>query len=120
MLQDIMNNFVEDMFGRIAGEAARLLRLNKKETLTAREVHALPCCPQLHAFPGVCVGHTLRLGRGSSLVSNKGPARWLWCSCVGSAVLHAQMQTAVRLLMEGQLANHAVNEGAKAVNAALT
>ena len=37
-LQEIMNNFMEDMFARIAAEAARLLRISKKETLSAREV----------------------------------------------------------------------------------
>jgi histone H2B len=58
----IMNSFVNDIFERIADEAARLARVNKKSTLSSREV-----------------------------------------------------QTAVRLLLPGELAKHAVSEGTKAV-----
>jgi len=58
----IMNSFVNDTFDRLAGEAVRLARYNKKSTLTSREI-----------------------------------------------------QTAVRLLLPGELAKHAVSEGTKAV-----
>lgn len=58
----IMNSFVNDLFDRLAGEAIRLARYNKKATLTSREI-----------------------------------------------------QTAVRLLLPGELAKHAVSEGTKAV-----
>lgn len=58
----IMNSFVEDMFGRIAGEAARLARYNGKQTMSTREI-----------------------------------------------------QTAVRLLVPGDLGKYALAEGAKAV-----
>ena len=58
----IMNSFINDIFERIAGEAARLARYNKKQTLSSREI-----------------------------------------------------QTAVRLLLPGELAKHAVSEGTKAV-----
>jgi histone H2B len=58
----IMNSFVNDTFDRLANEAVRLGRYNKKKTLTSREV-----------------------------------------------------QTAVRLLLPGELAKHAVSEGTKAV-----
>jgi histone H2B len=58
----IMNSFLNDVFERLAGEAGRLCRYNKKKTLTSREV-----------------------------------------------------QTAVRLLLPGELAKHAVSEGTKAV-----
>ena len=58
----ILNSFVSDTFGRIAGEAGRLVKYNKKATLGAREV-----------------------------------------------------QTAVRLVLPGELAKHAVSEGTKAV-----
>jgi len=57
-----MNSFVNDTFDRLANEAVRLARYNKKSTLTSREV-----------------------------------------------------QTAVRLLLPGELAKHAVSEGTKAV-----
>jgi len=58
----IMNSFITDIFERLAGEAGRLARYNKKSTLSSREV-----------------------------------------------------QTAVRLLLPGELAKHAVSEGTKAV-----
>ena len=58
----IMNSFVNDLFERIAAEASRLARYNKKSTITSREI-----------------------------------------------------QTAVRLLLPGELAKHAVSEGTKAL-----
>jgi histone H2B len=59
----IMNSFINDTFERIALEASKLVRYNKKHTLSAREV-----------------------------------------------------QSAVKLLLPGELAKHAIIEGAKAVN----
>ncbi|XP_062407004.1 histone H2B 1/2-like [Sardina pilchardus] len=58
----IMNSFVKDIFERIAGEASRLSHINKRRTVSSREI-----------------------------------------------------QTAVRLLLPGELAKHAVSEGTKAV-----
>lgn len=58
----IMNSFIKDVFERIAGEAGKLSRYNKKATLSSREI-----------------------------------------------------QTAVRLMLPGELAKHAVSEGTKAV-----
>ena len=58
----IMNSFVNDVFERIAGEASKLAKYNKKSTISSREI-----------------------------------------------------QTAVRLLLPGELAKHAVSEGTKAV-----
>ncbi|XP_032102488.1 late histone H2B.L4-like, partial [Sapajus apella] len=58
----IMNSFVNDVFERLAGEAARLAQYSGRTTLTSQEV-----------------------------------------------------QTAVRLLLPGELAKHAVSEGTKAV-----
>ena len=58
----ILNSFVNDIFDRIALEASKLARYNKKATLSSREV-----------------------------------------------------QTAVRLLLPGELVKHAVSEGTKAV-----
>src|SRR6185436_6799795 len=59
---NIMNSFINDIFEKIALEASKLVRYNKKQTLSSREV-----------------------------------------------------QTAVRLLLPGELAKHAVSEGTKAV-----
>merc|ERR1712224_895531 len=58
----IMNSFINGIFEKIASEAARLARYNKKPTITSREI-----------------------------------------------------QTAVRLILPGELAKHAVSEGTKAV-----
>jgi histone H2B len=58
----IMNSFIQDIFEKIALEASKLVRYNRKHTLSSREV-----------------------------------------------------QTAVRLLLPGELAKHAVSEGTKAV-----
>ena len=59
----IMNSFINDVFERIALEASKLVRYNKKHTWSAREI-----------------------------------------------------QAAVKLLLAGELAKHAIIEGAKAVN----
>ena len=58
----IMNSFVSDIFERIANEASKLAKVNKRQTISSREI-----------------------------------------------------QTAVRLLLPGELAKHAVSEGTKAV-----
>ncbi len=58
----IMNLFITDIFDKIANEAGKLVRYNKKGTLSSREI-----------------------------------------------------QTAVRLILPGELAKHAVSEGTKAV-----
>ena len=58
----IMNSFINDIFERIAVEASRLARYNKKPTISAREI-----------------------------------------------------QTAVRLILPGELARHAVSEGVKSI-----
>jgi len=58
----IMDNFINDIFERLATEAGKLARYNKRHTITSREV-----------------------------------------------------QTAVRLILPGELAKHAVSEGTKAV-----
>lgn len=56
----IMNSFVQDLFERIAAEAANLAKINKKATLASREI-----------------------------------------------------QTAVRLILPGELSKHAISEGTK-------
>ncbi|CAD8170218.1 unnamed protein product (macronuclear) [Paramecium tetraurelia] len=59
---NIMNSFINDIFDRIALEASKLVRFNKRRTLSSREI-----------------------------------------------------QTAVKLLLPGELARHAISEGTKAV-----
>jgi len=59
---NIMNSFIQDTFDRIATEGSKLVRFNKRRTLSSREV-----------------------------------------------------QSAVKLILPGELARHAVSEGTKAV-----
>jgi histone H2B len=59
---NIMNSFINDIFGKIALESSKLVRYNQKRTLTPREI-----------------------------------------------------QTAVKLLLPGELAKHAVAEGTKSI-----
>ena len=59
---NIMNSFIYDIFDRAANEGSRLIRFNKKRTLSSREV-----------------------------------------------------QSAVKLILPGELARHAISEGTKAV-----
>jgi len=59
---NIMNSFINDTFERLAGESSKLVRYNRKRTLSSREI-----------------------------------------------------QSAVKLLLPGELSKHAVSEGTKAV-----
>merc|ERR1719158_590645 len=59
---NIMNSFINDTFDKMAGEASKLVRYNKKRTLSSREI-----------------------------------------------------QSAVKLMLPGELAKHAISEGTKAV-----
>lgn len=59
---NIMNSFINDIFGKIALESSKLVRYNQRKTLSSREI-----------------------------------------------------QTAVKLLLPGELAKHAVSEGTKSV-----
>lgn len=61
----ILNSFINDIFERLSSEAGRLVRYNKKATLSSREI-----------------------------------------------------QTAIRILLPGELAKHAISEGTKAVTKA--
>lgn len=72
---------MNDTFDRLAAEAIRLARYNKKQTLTSREIQT---------------------GASRSL-----PPR--------ARARRANGAAAVRLLLPGELAKHAVSEGTKAV-----
>ena len=54
----IMNSFVNDLFERIAAEASRLARYNKKSTITSREIHS---SVRLH-LPGELAKHAVSKG----------------------------------------------------------
>merc|ERR1719321_2135726 len=51
----IMNSFINDIFEKIAGESSRLVRYNKKHTLSSREVQTAVRL----LLPGELAKHTL-------------------------------------------------------------
>ena len=94
-----MNSFINDIFEKIATEAAKLSRYNKKPTITRRA--APPHRARgLHVPEGRlrCVKTTIL---GFALPCSRARSR--------------EIQTAVRLVLPGELAKHAVSEGTKAV-----
>jgi histone H2B len=92
----IMNSFINDIFEKMGSETASLARYNKKPTVTSREIQ-------------VRCSHGVSVNPGCVLCLRK-PSR----AC-NSACAAADMQTAVRLILPGELAKHAVSEGTKAV-----
>ena len=54
----IMNSFVCDIFDRVGGEASRLAKINKKSTISSREIQT--ACRLL--FPGELSKHALSEG----------------------------------------------------------
>ena len=88
----ILNSFINDIFEKIATETATLARYNKVSRALA--AHVLP----VHAQPPV---RTVALTRD---VRAQKPT-----------VTSREIQTAVRLILPGELAKHAVSEGTKAV-----
>ena len=83
-----MNSLCTDTFEKIMTEAGRLCKINGKKTLSSREVRGLGAA-----------GCAL-LG----LVACRGQLEQAW-----------EVQTAIRLVLPGELAKHAVSEGTKAV-----
>ena len=54
----VMNSFVADMFDRLAGEAARVARMNKRATMTSREVQTAARL----VLPGTLAPHAVSEG----------------------------------------------------------
>eukprot|EP01025_Chloroclados_australasicus_P030011 TRINITY_DN3001_c0_g1_i2.p4 TRINITY_DN3001_c0_g1~~TRINITY_DN3001_c0_g1_i2.p4 ORF type:complete len:121 (+),score=18.35 TRINITY_DN3001_c0_g1_i2:121-483(+) len=54
----IMNSFINDIFDRMAGEASRLSRYNKKPTITSREIQTAVRL----ALPGELAKHAVSEG----------------------------------------------------------
>ena len=85
----ILNSFVYDIFDRVCTEASKLCQYTHKQTLSAREVLFFYHSPNIN----------------QSICS--------FCCCF---LLTVQIQTAVQLVLPGELAKHAISEGGKAVN----
>uniref|UniRef100_A0A8D1ATT0 Histone H2B n=1 Tax=Sus scrofa TaxID=9823 RepID=A0A8D1ATT0_PIG len=136
----IMNSFVNDIFERIAGEASRLAHYNKRSTITSREIQTavrllLPGELAKHAVSesySVYVYKVLKQVHPDTGISSKamgimnsfvndiferiaGEASRLAHYNKRSTITSREIQTAVRLLLPGELAKHAVSEGTKAV-----
>uniref|UniRef100_A0A8D1D596 Histone H2B n=1 Tax=Sus scrofa TaxID=9823 RepID=A0A8D1D596_PIG len=132
----IMNSFVNDIFERIAGEASRLAHYNKRSTITSREiqtavrlllpgelakesysVYVYKVLKQVHPDTGIS---SKAMGIMNSFVNDiferiAGEASRLAHYNKRSTITSREIQTAVRLLLPGELAKHAVSEGTKAV-----
>merc|ERR1719199_1326295 len=54
----IMNSLVMDAFDKIAGEAAKLMKVNKKQTMTSREIQSALRL----VFPGELAKHAVSEG----------------------------------------------------------
>uniref|UniRef100_A0A8D0YGI3 Histone H2B n=2 Tax=Sus scrofa TaxID=9823 RepID=A0A8D0YGI3_PIG len=131
----IMNSFVNDIFERIAGEASRLAHYNKRSTITSREIqkkdgkkrkrsrkesysiYVYKVLKQVHPDTGIS---SKAMGIMNSFVNDiferiAGEASRLAHYNKRSTITSREIQTAVRLLLPGELAKHAVSEGTKAV-----
>ena len=70
----IMNSFVNDIFERIANEAARLAQYNKKSTITSREIQT---AVRLW-LPGELSKHAV--SEGTKAVTKYTSSKWTWSS----------------------------------------
>lgn len=99
--QQIMQSFMVDAFEQVAGEASSLIRHNKRKTLTAREVQVRNWPPRW---------------RSRVRPSARPLQHALLCRTAASRPLPPlRLQTAVRLVLPGELGGHAVAEGKRAV-----
>ena len=85
----IMNSFVNDVFERIASEASRLAHYSKRSTMSSREIQV-----------------------GNQKFDNSMPIKMIEGFF---RFLIPYLQTAVRLILPGELSKHAVSEGTKAI-----
>uniref|UniRef100_A0A8C5Q269 Histone H2B n=1 Tax=Leptobrachium leishanense TaxID=445787 RepID=A0A8C5Q269_9ANUR len=115
----IMNSFVNDIFERIAGEASRLAHYNKRSTITSQSysIYVYKVLKQVHPDTGVS---SKAMGIMNSFVNDiferiASEASRLAHYNKRSTITSREIQTAVRLLLPGELAKHAVSEGTKAV-----
>lgn len=106
-----MNSFVNDTFDRMANESVRLARYvpsSRRHTRVPLLCDRLPC-PPVHARDAYM---GLRLCPPTNFLV----LIYLCCSYNKKSTLTSrEIQTAVRLLLPGELAKHAVSEGTKAV-----
>uniref|UniRef100_A0A3B3INV1 Histone H2B n=1 Tax=Oryzias latipes TaxID=8090 RepID=A0A3B3INV1_ORYLA len=133
----IMNSFVNDIFERIASEASRLAHYNKRSTITSREIqtagkggkkkrktrkesyaiYVYKVLKQVHPDTGIS---SKAMSIMNSFVNDiferiASEASRLAHYNKRSTITSREIQTAVRLLLPGELAKHAVSEGTKAV-----
>ncbi|KAJ8434284.1 hypothetical protein Cgig2_009259 [Carnegiea gigantea] len=102
----IMNSFINDIFEKLAQEASRLARYNKKPTITSREIQTAVRL----VLPGELAKHAVSEGTKALAQEASRLARYNKKPTITSR----EIQTAVRLVLPGELAKHAVSEGTKA------
>jgi hypothetical protein len=111
----IMNSFVNDTFDRLANEAVRLARCVHWRS-GGRGVQAVPRArgPQSKHSPAPD-GRPASATPPPCTVPCPSYPRSLLSYNKKSTLTSREIQTAVRLLLPGELAKHAVSEGTKAV-----
>ena len=82
----ILNSFVNDIFDRIALEASKLARYNKKATLSSREVQTAVCA----VFPGDLVQRAV-----SDLRRSRASRRW---TCVAGELRRSRLQSGLEVV----------------------
>ncbi|XP_029632952.2 late histone H2B.L4-like [Octopus sinensis] len=127
----IMNSFVNDLFERIAAEASRLAQYNRRSTISSREIQTAVRL----LIPGQLAKHAMSEGtKAITKYTSSNKAMIIMNSFVNdlferiaaeasrlaqynrrSTISIREIQTAVRLLIPGQLAKHSISEGTKAV-----
>ncbi|XP_032187371.1 histone H2B-like [Mustela erminea] len=127
----VMDSFVKDMFERIVDEASRLARSTQRSTITSGEIQTavrllLPGEIGKHAASEATKA-VIRFNRRNKAVSVldsfvkdiferiADEASRLARSTQRSTITSREIQTAVRLLLPGEIGKHAASEATKAI-----
>ncbi|XP_077920137.1 histone H2B 1/2-like [Halichoerus grypus] len=127
----VMDSFVKDIFERITSEASHLLRTTKRSTITSREIQTavrllLPGEIGKHAVSEATKAViSFTLGNEAVSVMDSfvkdiferitSEASHLLRTTKRSTITSREIQTAVRLLLPGEIGKHAVSEATKSV-----
>ncbi|XP_064430502.1 uncharacterized protein LOC135361950 [Mirounga angustirostris] len=124
----VMDSFVKDIFERITSEASHLVRTTKRSTITSREIQTavrllLPGEMGKHAVSEATKA-VIRFNKTVSILDSfvkdiferiADEASRLARSAKRSTITFREIQTAVCLLLPGEMGKHAVSEGTQAI-----
>ncbi|XP_077920135.1 uncharacterized protein LOC144380373 [Halichoerus grypus] len=127
----LMDSFVKDIFERIADEASRLARSTKRSTITSREIQTAVRLLLPGEIGKFAVSETSKAvisqetnNKAVSVMDSfvkdiferiTSEASHLLRTTKRSTITSREIQTAVRLLLPGEIGKHAVSEATKAV-----